>query len=95
MGNQISGNKNADNCTREIPESTLNETEKQKFYEKIRQKRDPFGFFDVKKRLPTSLYVLVKQGRNISKGKKSHKKTEKIAENLYIREKRAKLAVSG
>ena len=68
MGNVISEDKES-NEKSEFRESTLSETEKQKFYEKIRQKRDPFGFFDVKKRLPTSLYILVKNGRNISKGK--------------------------
>ena len=68
MGNVISEDKKSDEKS-EFRESTLSETEKQKFYEKIRQKRDPFGFFDVKKRLPTSLYILVKNGRNISKGK--------------------------
>ena len=67
MGNVISEDKKS-NEKSEFRESTLSETEKQKFYEKIRQKRDPFGFFDVKKRLPTSLYILVKNGRNISKG---------------------------
>ena len=59
MGNVISEDKES-NEKSEFRESTLSETEKQKFYEKIRQKRDPFGFFDVKKRLPTSLYILVK-----------------------------------
>ena len=38
---------------------------------KKREKIDPFAFFEVKKELPVRLTILIKQGRNISKGEKS------------------------
>ena len=38
---------------------------------KKREKIDPFAFFEVKKELPVRLTILIKEGRNISKGEKS------------------------